>query len=141
MGHKISGQIFIGVFYASNTFATIMIWSLFGNIFPWNGVNGGLMILYSNFWHIKIEYWLQSHNQYLLIKLKTQKLGMKILNLKKISYIADICNQFILPNILCPWGCSQFIHKVGYIYLDTVIQQFIQKCNLSIVDVSKLSRI
>ena len=50
-------------------------------------------------------------------------------------------NQFLLPNVLCTWGCSDFIHKVGYVDLDTLIQQFIQKYNLSIVDVSKLSKI
>ena len=35
----------------------------------------------------------------------------------------------------------EFIHKVGYVDLNTGIQRFIQKCNLSIVDVSKLSKI
>ena len=60
---------------------------------------------------------------------------------QKLSSIADVCNQFLLPHALCPWGCSDFIHKVGYVDLDTVIQQFIQKCNLSIFDVSKLSKI
>ena len=45
----------------------------------------------------------------------------------KLSYIADACNQFILPNVLCPWGCLEFNNKVGYVDLGTVIQQFIQK--------------
>ena len=40
----------------------------------------------------------------------------------KLIYIADVCNQFLLPNGICPWGCSEFIHKVGYVGLDTVIQ-------------------
>ena len=51
---------------------------------------------------------------------------------QKLSYIANVCNQFLLPNVLCPWGCSEFIHKVVYVDLATVIQQFIQKCNLCI---------
>ena len=38
-------------------------------------------------------------------------------------------------------GCSEFIHKVGYVDLDTVIQRFFQKCNLSVVGVSKLYKI
>ena len=25
---------------------------------------------------------------------------------QKLSYIADVCNWFLLPNVLCPWGCS-----------------------------------
>ena len=56
---------------------------------------------------------------------------------QKISSIADVCNRFLLPFFLCPWLCLNFIHKVGHIDLDTVIQRFIQKFNLSIVDVSK----
>ena len=55
--------------------------------------------------------------------------------------IADVRNRFLLPNVICLWVCSEFIHKVGYIDLYTVIQKFIQKRNLSIVDVSKLSKI
>ena len=54
---------------------------------------------------------------------------------QKLSYIAGVCNQFLLPNVLCPWVCSEFIHKFGYDDLDTFIQRFIQKYNLSIVDV------
>ena len=46
---------------------------------------------------------------------------------QKLSYIADVRNQFILPNVLCSWGCSEFIHKVGYVDQDTFIQLFIQK--------------
>ena len=44
----------------------------------------------------------------------------------KLIYIADVCNQFILLNVLCLWGCSEFIHKTGYIDMDTIIQKFIQ---------------
>ena len=59
----------------------------------------------------------------------------------KLSYISDVCNQFVLPNVFCPWEWSDVIHKVRYVDQDTVIQLCIQKCNLSIVDVSKLSKI
>ena len=71
-------------------------------------------------------------------ELETYNEGIKS---QKLSSIADGCNRFLLPNVLCPWGCSEFIHRVGYVDLDTVIQQFIQKFNLSIVGVSKLSKI
>ena len=60
---------------------------------------------------------------------------------QKLSYIADVCNQFLLPNVICLWGYSEFIHKVRYVDLDTVIQKFIQKFNLYIVDLSKLYKI
>ena len=60
---------------------------------------------------------------------------------QKLSYIADVCNHFLPQNFLCPWGYLEFIRKVGYVDLDNVIQIFIQKRNLSIVYVSKLSKI
>ena len=52
---------------------------------------------------------------------------------QKSSSIADACNQFLLPNVICLWIWMEFIHEVGYVDLDTVIQQFIQKYNLYIV--------
>ena len=70
--------------------------------------------------------------------LETWNEGIKY---QKLSYIDDFCYQFLLPNVLCLWGCSEFIHKVGSADLDTVIQRFIKKCNLSIFDVSILSKI
>ena len=55
---------------------------------------------------------------------------------QRLIYISDVCNKFILPNVLCLWGCSEFINKVGYVDMYTVIQRFIQKCNLFIAYVS-----
>ena len=69
--------------------------------------------------------------------LKTWNEGIKS---KKLSSIADVRNQFLLPNVLYPWGLSELIYKVRYVDLDTAIQRFIQECKLSIVDVSKLSK-
>ena len=57
---------------------------------------------------------------------------------QKLSYIYDVCNWFLLPNVLCQRGCLEFIHKIGHFHLDTIIQWFIKKFNLSIVNVSRL---
>ena len=43
--------------------------------------------------------------------------------------------------MLCPWGCSEFIHHVGYLEIESVLQQFIQKCNISVIDTDKLSKV
>ena len=52
MGCDLSGNILIGVFYSENSSANIILLSLFRKLFLWNGANGGVMILYSNFQHI-----------------------------------------------------------------------------------------
>ena len=41
--------------------------------------------------------------------LETWNEGIKY---QKLGYIDDVCNQFLLPNVLSPWGCSEFIHTV-----------------------------
>ena len=60
---------------------------------------------------------------------------------QKLVSIADVCNRSILSNFLSLWGFSAFIHKFVYVDLDTVIQQYIKKCNLYIFDISKLYKI
>ena len=59
----------------------------------------------------------------------------------KLSSIADVFNKLLLPNVLFPWVCSEFIHKVRYVDMGTVIKRLIQKFSLSVVYVSKLSKI
>ena len=68
--------------------------------------------------------------------LETWNEGIKY---QKLGSIADVCNHFLLPNFLCSQGCSEFIHKVGYVDIYNVKQQSIQYCNLYITDVSILS--
>ena len=55
--------------------------------------------------------------------------------------MAGVFNRFLLINFLCTWVWSEFIYKVGYVDIDTVIQLFIQKWNLFIVYISKLPKI
>ena len=30
---------------------------------------------------------------------------------KMLPRLANTCNKYLMPNILCPWGCSEYIHK------------------------------
>ena len=41
-------------------------------------------------------------------------------------------NKFLFPNILCPWGCTKYIHMAGNIQMDIVIQPFLRKLLLAI---------
>ena len=59
-----------------------------------------------------IEEWNGDINSYLLSKLR------------------DTCNKHLVPTVKCPWGCSEFIHKVGYLPIDIVFQRFLQKCSV-----------
>ena len=52
----------------------------------------------------------------------------------KLMTIAEVCNKLLLPTVLCPWGCSEFIHKAGYIDFHIVMQRYISKMILSDID-------
>ena len=56
------------------------------------------------------------------------------------SSIANACNQYLLPTVLCPWGCSEFIHSTGYLDVESTLQRFLQKCNFHVPDTKKLSK-
>ena len=42
--------------------------------------------------------------------------------------LPDICNKLLIPNVICPYGCSCFIHRHGIVSLDLIIQRYLQKC-------------
>ena len=74
------------------------------------------------------------------LHLRNQKMYLPTVSFRVLlSYV--LWAYFIITKCFSPWGCSEFNHKVGYVYLDTVIQGFNQKFNIFIVDVSKLSKI
>ena len=52
---------------------------------------------------------------------------------QKLPEIADVCNKFMIPNILCPWGCNEFIFKSGFISIDIMFQRFLRKASLTMI--------
>ena len=48
--------------------------------------------------------------------------------------IAKACNKFMIPNVLCPWGCNEFIFRCGYISIDIVFQQFLRMVSLNLIN-------
>ena len=52
--------------------------------------------------------------------------------------IMDTMNKHLIPDVLCPWGCSEYIHKVGTVSLDIIIQRFLPKCILHLPNKDKV---
>lgn len=48
--------------------------------------------------------------------------------------LRDECNNVFLPNILCPFGCTEFRHKFGCLSLDIIFQRFFRKCFLKLMN-------
>ena len=70
---------------------------------------------------IDINEWYEDINSYYLYRL------------------ASTSNKFLLPTIKCPWGCSGFQHKVGYLPLDVVFQINLQEISLEVLTNKQLS--
>ena len=52
--------------------------------------------------------------------------------------LMEACSEkYLLPNVLCPWGCSEYIHCCGRLPFDLVLQRFFQKESLGIVTSEK----
>lgn len=50
-----------------------------------------------------------------------------------LSRLAKTTNKFPVPTVKCPWGCSEFIHKVGYLPIDTIFQRYLQYCEIKTI--------
>lgn len=49
---------------------------------------------------------------------------------KELSQLACACDKLLIPTVLCPWGCSEFLHHAGTINLDVAFQRYLPKCYL-----------
>ena len=59
---------------------------------------------------------------------------------KKLSSIANACNQYLLPTVLCPWEYSEFIHSTGYLDVESTLQRFLQKYNFHVHDTKNFQK-
>lgn len=47
-----------------------------------------------------------------------------ILERKLLGEIKNGCNQYLIPNVLCPWGCCGYIHDSGSVSYDAIVSRF-----------------
>ena len=55
------------------------------------------------------------------------------LNSQLLPEIGFACNKYMIPTILCPWGCNEFIFRSGFVSVDIVFQRFIKKVALTMI--------
>jgi hypothetical protein len=48
----------------------------------------------------------------------------------KFANIIDVVDRRLKATVLCPWGCSEFVHECGTLPLDSVFQSFIPDVKL-----------
>jgi len=44
--------------------------------------------------------------------------------------LRDACNKHLIPTVLCPYGCSAFIHRTGSISIDLIFQRYLPSVEL-----------
>jgi hypothetical protein len=44
--------------------------------------------------------------------------------------LRDACNDLLIPDISCPWGCTDYIHKSGTVEFDVILQRLLLKYNI-----------
>ena len=59
-----------------------------------------------------------------------RKIFKKSIKHELLSTIAKGCDEYLFPDVLCPWGCSEYMYKVGYLDIDTMLQRFHNKVYL-----------
>ena len=58
-----------------------------------------------------------------------------------IKGLVDTFNEFLIPVVLCPWGCTEYFHCCGHIAFDTILQHYFQHVDIPLVsDKKKLSK-
>ena len=63
------------------------------------------------------------------------------ISLSTLPSLAAICDDLIIPRIMCPWGESVFIHKFGSVPIDIIFQRYLQKVTIKMIDHKKLDRV
>ena len=55
--------------------------------------------------------------------------------------IERTCNAHLRQSVMCPWGCSEFIHKCGIVPIDVMTQQNLSRCEIKLISQSLLSKV
>ena len=63
----------------------------------------------------------------------------QLISSNSLPKISLACNKYMIPCILCPWGCSEFNFHSGFLPLDIIFQRYLMKVNIDLIeDVSQM---
>lgn len=81
-------------------------------------------------------YPCQSMNDYGAMPSKIPKSG-KVVFETGLADLRDSCNKYLLPTVLCPYGCTEYLHKCESVPMDLVFPKYLSKVRLKICAESK----
>ena len=47
--------------------------------------------------------------------------------------ISEACNKYMVPTVMCPWGCNEFIFRSGFISIGIVFERYLRKVSLIMI--------
>ena len=50
-----------------------------------------------------------------------------LINRNTLPSLKKACNELLVPKILCPFGCTAFIHRNGFVSIDAIFQRFLPR--------------
>ena len=55
----------------------------------------------------------------------------------KLGEITSALDQYLIPTVLCPWGCTEYIHECGQIPFDLVCRRYLPKVHFKTINNEK----
>ena len=52
----------------------------------------------------------------------------------KLFDISIACNKYMMPAVMCPWGCNKFIFQSGHVSIDIIFQRYLRKVQLTMIN-------
>ena len=111
-----------------------MRWSFIPKLWRHWWIKSSDFISLSAYGNISIDY----PEPFVVDRTRNLSLMRNLLEENTLGSLMEACSEkFLLPNVLCPWGCSEYIHCCGLLPFDLVLQRFFRKESLGIVTSEK----
>ena len=96
----------------------------------WNYIPDSIVHCWEHVYHEELGCSPKSYFKDITNDIKCFNTGVKH---ELLSQVADVCNKYLMPTVLCPWGCTEYLHRVGKLPLDILLQRFLQKVRLDLI--------
>ena len=58
-----------------------------------------------------------------------------------IGALKNAIDSQMMPTILCPWGCTEYVHKCGKLKLDVTYQRYLLKARLKVINKNEWAKV
>jgi hypothetical protein len=62
----------------------------------------------------------------------TNGIDPRVNGIKAFSVLRDTVDKYLIPDVACPYGCSEYLHKGNGVAIDLIFQRYLQKVRLRV---------